>query len=81
MVYVESEGRINQNIVLKACPVADGRAPCGRGCGGGWPGTRATTENLTKALHNGGVDPNKLGCGPLIERARAATQELTESRQ
>jgi hypothetical protein len=78
---MESEGRIGKNIVLEACPVADGKAPCGRSCGGGWPGTGATTENLTKALHNGGVDPDKLGCGPLIERARAAVSELTDTQE
>ena len=65
-----------ENIILEACPVADGRGPCCRGCGGGWPGTRATTKQLTRALHNGGIKPEKLGCGPLIERARMAVAKV-----
>ena len=77
---METETRINQNIVLKACPVADGKGPCCRNCGGGWPGTKATTEQLTQALHNGGVSPDKLGCGPLTERARAAVSKLAGTR-
>ena len=81
MVIIETESRINKGVVLKACPVADGKEPCCRNCGGGWPGTRATTKNLTKALHNGGINPEMLGCQPLIERARVAVSELTETQE
>ena len=73
-------GSVNgkKDIVLIACPVADKRGPCSRNCGGGWPGTRATTEQLTEALHNGGIDPERLGCGPLVERARVAVSMLED---
>jgi hypothetical protein len=77
---MESEARISKHIVLRACPVADGKGPCSRSCGGGWPGTKATTEKLTKALHNGGVDPDRLGCGPLVERARVAVFQIRETK-
>lgn len=78
---MESELRINKRIVLKACPAADGKGPCCRNCGGGWPGTRATTEQLTEALHNGGINPEKLGCEPLVERARVAVSELADTQE
>jgi len=74
------ESRI-ENIVLKACPVADGLSPCCRNCGGGWPGTKATTKQLTNALYNDGVKPEKLGCGPLVKRAQAAVSQLADAQE
>jgi len=69
---------VNNEIILEACPVADGYGPCSRHCGGGWPGTQATTEQLTVALHSGRLNPEKLGCGPLVERANDAIKQLVE---
>ena len=68
------------NLIVEGCPVANGRGPCCRNCGGGWPGTKVTTEKLTAAVVNGAIDPEKLGCQPLMDRVKAAlekTQQVT----
>lgn len=62
---------------VQGCPVADGGAACPR-CGGGWPGTRITTEAMTKAVAGGNLDPTKLGCQTLIDRATAGIEELNK---
>lgn len=59
---------------VEGCPAADGKAACWSFCGGGWPGTRVTTEAMTRAVHSGRLDPNKLGCQPLYDRARKAIE-------
>ncbi len=56
------------NFRVAGCPVADGGAPCPR-CGGGWPGTKLTTEDLTSLVISRTIKPEKLGCGPLVDRA------------
>lgn len=71
-------GRINVNefdLIVRGCPVADGGPSCCHGCGGGWPGTRITTEAITQAVVDGKVVPDKLGCQPLVDRAAAGLQE------
>jgi len=65
------------NVVIEGCPVADGQGPC-CSCGGGWPGTQAKSEQLTQALVSGRLIPEKLGCGPLVERATAALQDFQQ---
>lgn len=66
-----------RKTVLRACPVADGlNSGCCRGCGGGWPGTTKTTEQLTKILHTGRLNPQNMPCGPLEDKARFAIAEL-----
>lgn len=70
-----------EKIILRACPVADGYGPCCRGCGGGWPGTKATSEQFTRALYNGGINPERLGCGPLVDRARIVVSELARTNE
>lgn len=57
-------------VIARGCPVADGQAACCHNCGGGWPGTRVTTEAMTHAVNNGGIIPENLGCQPLQDRAR-----------
>jgi hypothetical protein len=52
------------------CPVANGAAPCNHLCGGGWPGTKVTSDKMLKALRQGKLIPEFLGCGPLQEQAR-----------
>lgn len=59
------------STVVRGCPVADGFAACPR-CGGGWPGTRLTTEALSRAIADGRITPERLGCGVLEERVRSA---------
>lgn len=39
-------------------------SPC-HGCGGGWPGTKSSSEDLTSAAHLGRLIPERMGCGPL----------------
>ncbi len=75
-LVVMVERFVSEDFVVLACPVADGFPPCCRGCGGGWPGTKATTRNLTEAVVKERLDPNKLGCQPLVDRARAGINEL-----
>lgn len=65
------------DFVVQGCPVADGQGPCSTTCGGGWPGT-PSTEKLTAAVVAGRINPTRLGCGPLQERA---TQGLLFLRQ
>lgn len=62
------------NLIVEGCPVANGRGPCCRNCGGGWPGTKVTTEKLTVSVLSGTINPDKLGCQPLQDRARAGLQ-------
>lgn len=60
----------DEPIIVQGCPVADGKAACWSFCGGGWPGTRITTKAMTRAVNNGGIIPENLGCQPLQDRAR-----------
>jgi hypothetical protein len=57
------------------CPVQNGLPPCGRMCGGGWPGTKIDDEAMRKALANPNFDPQKLGCGPLIDQVNQFKKE------
>jgi hypothetical protein len=57
------------NFYVRGCPVADGEIPCNR-CGGNWPGTKITTKKLTKSILSGKINPDKLGCLPLIDNAK-----------
>mgnify|MGYP001617017024 CR=1 FL=1 len=70
---------MNNHEVVEGCPAADGKAACCRNCGGGWPGTRVTTMAMTRAVQSGRLDPERLGCQPLQDRARAALQALQPS--
>lgn len=56
-------------IIVKGCTKADGGPGCCRNCDGGWPGTMITTEAMTSAVRSGRIDPSKLGCQPLYDRA------------
>lgn len=47
-------------------------------CSGWYAGT--TTEKLTKNLLSGRLNPNKLPCGPLIERGREAVKPIPPDR-
>jgi len=69
---------MKQKIEIQGCPIADriGGTECIRGCGGGWPGTQITSEDLTRAVNNGGVRAERLGCGPLMQRAEVAMRLL-----
>jgi hypothetical protein len=67
----------NGTFIVQGCPVADGQGPC-HGCGGGWPGTLATSEALTTAALLGRLKPERLGCGPLAEGATQALQVLQQ---
>lgn len=60
------------------CPVADGMPPCCLFCGGGWPGTRITTETMTDGVLSGRIVPKKLGCQPLEDRAREGYVKLND---
>jgi hypothetical protein len=62
------------------CPVVEGMQPCGRMCGGGWPGTSVSTRALTDAILAGNLDASKLGCGMLICRAQEGIRRLQEIR-
>lgn len=57
------------------CPAANGRGPCAITCGGGWPGTLMSDGALSAAVAARTIDPDKLGCGPIVDRVRAALQE------
>ena len=35
---------------------------------------------MTRAVNNGGIDPSKLGCGPLEESARQGLQMVREQK-
>lgn len=52
------------------CSVANGGAPCNHLCGGGWPGTKITHDEMSRALRQGRLIPETLRCGPLEEQAR-----------
>lgn len=67
-------------FIAQGCPVADGGSSCCHGCGGGWPGTRVTTESMTKAVSGGTIVPDRLGCQPLVARARIGLVEMEEIR-
>ncbi|KKU95621.1 MAG: hypothetical protein UY27_C0012G0008 [Candidatus Gottesmanbacteria bacterium GW2011_GWA1_48_13] len=67
-------------VEVRGCPVADGGGGCCHNCAGGWPGTKITTEAMTRAVNNGGIDPSKLGCGPLEESARQGLQMVREQK-
>ena len=67
-------------VIVRGCPVADGLPPCCRNCGGGWDGTRVTTEAMTRAVENGRVIPENFGCQPLEDRARAGLAAVTARR-
>lgn len=66
-------------VILHACPVVNGLGPCCRNCGGGWPGTKATTKQLTEAVNTGSIDPQKLGCQPLEQRAIIASKLVEDN--
>jgi len=57
------------------CPVANGGSSCVAFCGGGWPGTKITHEQMLYALQHGTVKIDKLACGTLQEQARAYLEE------
>lgn len=62
-------------VIVRGCPVADGGPSCCHGCGGGWPGTRITTEAMTQAVAGRMIVPDKLGCQPLADRAAAGLHQ------
>jgi hypothetical protein len=69
----------NDPFVVKGCPVADGGVECTRGCGGGWPGSNIKTPEMTEAVRSGTIIPDKLGCGPLTQRAEDGYNRLAEA--
>ncbi len=46
------------------CPATTGESGC-HPCAGGWPGTKASSEDLIKAAQKGILIPERLGCGTL----------------
>lgn len=58
------------SITELGCPVANGMSACVAFCGDGWPGTRITHEQMTRALEHGTVVIDKLACGTLQEQAK-----------
>ena len=68
---------MTNNFFVKGCPVADGKTPCNR-CGGNWPGTKITSEKLTKSILSGKINPDKLGCLPLMDNAKHGINLLKE---
>jgi hypothetical protein len=71
------EGEIMPGNILeiKGCPRQEGGL-CADRCGGGWAGTKTSTDKLTQAILLYNLDPNKLGCQPLIDRIKAAYNQL-----
>lgn len=66
---------------INGCPVADGEAPCLRGCGGGFPGTLVTTDKLRLAVQSENFHPERLGCGPLVENGTRGQQILQKQKE
>ena len=67
-----------KDFKVDGCPIFEKGCGCGRMCGGGWPGTTVSSEALTKAILNGKLNPDKLGCQPLIDRAKEGMEKLNE---
>lgn len=55
------------------CPTPEREPPCQR-CGGNWPGTMAPSQKLVVAALRGRLDPEKLGCQPLVDQGRFLVQ-------
>lgn len=68
-----------ENFSVLGCPVADKRPACPR-CGGGWPGTKITTEKMTKNIISGTLKPERLGCLPMQGRAAEGYSVLKDFR-
>ena len=51
------------------CPAAHGEGNCPL-CGGGWPGTKSSSESLVKSAREFRLRPENLGCGTLAEQGR-----------
>ncbi len=54
---------------VEGCPAINGNGACWSFCGGGWPGTRMKTAELTMATYTGQIKPENLGCQPIQDRA------------
>ncbi len=48
-------------FIVKGCPAIDGGPWCLRGCRGGWPGTKVSSEVLTQAVRAGTIKPIQFG--------------------
>lgn len=66
------------HLEVEGCPVADGKVPCPR-CGGGWPGTKITTERMTKGVAAGIINPSLLGCSTLENRVLEYYEKLSDT--
>lgn len=53
---------------IKGCYALYG-SPC-HNCGGGWPGTKSSGNALTSAAVAGRLNPERMGCGPLVEQVK-----------
>ncbi len=62
-------------FIVRGCPAVDGGPWCLRGCRGGWPGTKVSSETLTQAVRAGTIKPNQFGCGPLTRRAEQGVRD------
>ena len=62
-------------IIVEGCPVADIKPACWR-CGGGWPGTKISTDVLTRAVNKRIVNPKRLGCQVLQDRVEQALGKI-----
>ena len=69
----------HETIIVEGCPVADGGPPCCRNCGGGWPRTKITTVAMTRAVRIQRIDPSRLGCQPLQDRATEGLHRAREA--
>lgn len=58
---------MTERAPLLGCSVANGLPPCVRACGGGWPGTRITHEQMLRALELRRTAGLK--CGTLLTQA------------
>ena len=50
------------------CPVGEGRGECMRGCGGWYRAYNG--QRMLKLLESGKLDPDKMPCGTLKEKAK-----------
>lgn len=51
------------------CPVIHGEGNCPF-CGGGWPGTKSSSESLVKSAREFKLRPENLGCGTLTSQGK-----------
>jgi len=66
----EEKGMFRRTI---GCPVGEGRPECVRGCGGWFRGYNSV--RILQLLESGKLDPNKMPCGSLKEKAKRLLEQ------